>query len=134
MPLFDPNFFFVLDPYTFNMSLSFAWSPIIFICYWILTLSLFPYHLHYHKWSSFVTGSLHFSYCLIICITYHYLHLLLDPYTFIIFFVFTWLTIISICYWILTLWLWSHHLDDFKRSSFVTGSLHSHCFFSLWFA
>ena len=56
----------------------------IIICYWILTLSLFSYHLHGLPSSSFVTGSLHFRYDLIILIPLHYIHLLMNPYTFIV--------------------------------------------------
>ena len=80
------HFQFLTDLYYHKINSKLAW-----LCYWILTLSMFSstsfdLQLNY-KLLAFVTESLHFYYDLIICITSHDHHLVLDPYTFNVFIV-----------------------------------------------
>ena len=101
---------FVADSLHFQ---TYNWFPYLQInyklspfCYWILTRSMFSLTSRSSnklKICCFCTGSLHFQYCLIICMTYHDPHLLLDLYTCIMILSSAWLSIIIICYLILTL-------------------------------
>ena len=121
---------------------------------WILTLSIFSYHFHDFRLSSFVTGSLHFSYVLIIYITYHDLHLLLDPYTFQYFHIifmtyhnlhllldpYTFIIILSfwlietifVCYWILTLSLFFFMICIIPDRPYLKPSFPPHQKRAIW--
>ena len=85
MFIFDPKLFvhhhLILYPCTFIIFVSLALCLMIFICCWILTLLLCSYHCTRSNYFHLLLDLHTFNICLTICIIFHSLHLVLDPYT-----------------------------------------------------